>query len=621
MQPIGSPRVPVWATVACVVAAAWTVARSLDAGPLPEVTRFRDDAYYYFEWATNVALGSGPTVSAGATTSGVHLLWALVLTAARAMGADLVWIAPWLGLGIHAATAVAVGRMAGAGTTAVAMGALYLGQPLLLREAQNGQETALALAATAALWACRRRGAVRFAAVSALAILARSDLGFAVLGLSLWRASSVRRWRWRGQWCAVPVVAMVPYALANLALAGHPMQDSAAPVPWLMNANFSATEPRFEDWVARLWWLFRPCLLGWPWTLGSMLVPALWLVGAFPVIARAGRVVPLLAVAVAASLGLEGIAPLWIAALCVLAEPLCHRRSRGGAGAWLFAAMFAMVAVHFVVRAYPRAYYFAPLLAAGLVAIGPLVCRWPLLLVLLAMESALDVERPWARMEWQEEMAMAGRFVDRFVDPGMVIGCFNSGLVTYHREGPVANLDGVVDRRAFAALRLGQQAEHWRALGIRWLLDNPAQFSRDPGLLHASGRWISPDFERDRDLVEVARFVAPGGNALRAETEDFRLYWWTDGGRVPLPPRSHGPALVDLGAAEDGGRYVLWRGARGAALRLVAETPVGGALAEVVATGAPGVAQVLAIRPRAGRWRLVGSASGEVLSVPFASPH
>src|SRR5690606_2990800 len=109
-------------------------------------------------WAANVASGRGPTVSDGVTTSGVQLLWStLMVPLAAVFGAkSLPLLAPWLGLLLHvaaAATWLVVVRPRWLGAS---LALLWLGHALLLREAQNGQETALACFCALQFWRLRR---------------------------------------------------------------------------------------------------------------------------------------------------------------------------------------------------------------------------------------------------------------------------------------------------------------------------------------------------------------------------------------------------------------------------------------------------------------------------------
>ena len=83
--------------VAAVFAAAVAWLRLGVAAPWLD-DRLRDDAFYEFVWAANLAGGAGPTVSDGVTTSGVHTLWSTLLAlVAWCLGPTaLPTVAPWL---------------------------------------------------------------------------------------------------------------------------------------------------------------------------------------------------------------------------------------------------------------------------------------------------------------------------------------------------------------------------------------------------------------------------------------------------------------------------------------------------------------------------------------------
>ena len=94
------------AVASSAIVALWGLSQWLV--PRPDACdRLRDDAFYEFAWAANVAAGRGPSVSDGVTTSGVQLLWSLLLVPIAWLGgaACLPFVAPWLGVALHAATA------------------------------------------------------------------------------------------------------------------------------------------------------------------------------------------------------------------------------------------------------------------------------------------------------------------------------------------------------------------------------------------------------------------------------------------------------------------------------------------------------------------------------------
>ncbi len=557
-----------WAAIAAASAAAvFGLAVGLVAHP-EETNRLRDDAFYEFVWASRVAHGDGPTVSDGVTTSGVQLLWSVLLVPCVWLfgAAALPVVAPWLGVALHAAGAVLWWRRTRDRVTGCCIAACWLGNPLLVRESQNGQETALACLLASCLWLWRAAPERAFAALGVVAVFARSDLWFAVVALSAWR----HRRRWRAALVA-PALAWLLPAIANVALGGGVLPDSALPMAWLWHANHAATAPTAAETWARVWWYLRPVLLGGPWALASafglgfgvfLLVRPWW--------PRSLRALPSLLVGCACALGARDLAtPAW-AALWLAVAPAPRPRRLPSALLALFVGLGAIVVLHWALRWYPRDYYVAPLVVAATAAVAS-HGRCRLLLFAFALVQIADGGRvrpePFAA---QREMAMAGQYLADVLPAGERVGCFNSGLVTFHaavvapaaRARAVVNLDGVVDARAFAALRQARLGAWLDEQGVRFVLDNAVQFERDPRLPHASGSWFGGDFAPQRDLVEIARFDVPDVDNGRPGGDGMRLYWRV--GRGDAPPRAS--AIVDLGVGADGARYLSWPAAAGESL-------------------------------------------------------
>lgn len=527
--------------------------------PEPDASdRLRDDAFYEFAWAANVAQGRGPVVSDGTSTSGVQLLWsALLVPVAWFAGASsLPWLVPWLGVLLHALAAAGWWWTSRDRATGVVLALCWLGHPLLLRECQNGQETALAGLLAAALWWCRRTGGARWVLLGTLAVLGRVDL-LALLSTLTW-------WRWtigRRAGAAAPAVAAAALALANVGLGGGLLPDSAGPMAWLWHHNRALVDPSFAAFVADSWWFARPALLGGPFALAGAYGVGL----AVFALLRARwpnplRVLPAALVGSACALGARDLATAgWVAFLLALL-PSARRRRVPRALLAVLVGLGAIVVVHWALRWYPRDYYVAPLVVVAMVAVQRLGrLRW--LLVLLPLSQLLDrgrvVPEPLAG---QLELELAGRHLRSLLPQGERVGCFNSGLVTFHAsvlaEGDrigVVNLDGVVDARAFAALRQGRLAAWLDEQGVRFVVDNPVQFARDPRLPHACGHAFAPDFQPERDLVEIARFDVPGVDTGRPGGDSVRLYWRRGRGQPPRRPPS-----ADLGPWRAGQRVVAW---------------------------------------------------------------
>ena len=528
--------------------------------------RLRDDAFYEFAWAANVALGRGPVVSDGTTTSGVQVLWSVLLVplAWFAGPASLPSLAPWLGVLLHGLTAAGWWWTSRDRATGVVLALCWLGHPLLLRECQNGQETALAALCAAATWWCRFAAGPRWLLLGTLATLARADL-LALLTTLTW-------WRWtigRRDGAAAPLLAAAVLAGANVGLGGGLLPDSAGPMAWLWHHNRALVDPSFAAFVADSWWFARPALLGGPFALagayglglaGFALLRPLW--------PGRLRVVPAACVGVACALGTRDLAtPGWTAFLLALL-PSARQRRVPRALLALLVGLAAIVVVHWALRWYPRDYYVAPLVVAAMVAVQRLGrLRW--LLVLLPLSQLLDRDRVVPEpLAGQLELELAGRHLRAVLPPGERVGCFNSGLVTFHAsvlaEGErigVVNLDGVVDARAFAALRQGRLEAWLDQQGVRFVVDNPVQFARDPRLPHACGHAFAPDFQAERDLVEIARFDVPGLDTGRPGGDSVRLYWRR--GRGQPPPRL---PSTDLGPWRTGQRVVAWAAAPGQVL-------------------------------------------------------
>lgn len=545
-----------WCAAAAVLVAVAVYACSVSwAGTGALETVLRDDAYYFFQWARNLAQGRGPVVSDGVRTNGVQLLWAFLLV-------PCVWL--WggdalpersmaLGLLLHAATAALLVRAGGFRRTAWATGLIYAVNPFVLREALNGQETALACFLLAWLWLLRRAPPVHFLACAGLLLLARIDLFGFVLALCCWR------WRWRGPGLAA--LTLAPVFVANLVVGGSWMAHSSAPLPWQVWDAFLTQGPDLTAWLQRLWWYLRPVLLGSPWQeVDAVGLGALVFLVVRPLWPLRLRWLPLVLVLGAMALGKDDlIVPLVVAVL--LAVLPAHRRGRvPRLPLVLLTGVVLLLLLHFPLRQYPRSYYFAPLAVAGCIALLQLQrLRW-LLLGALAGTLTFSLPRD-ATLPGQLEMAMAGRFLDLLVPTAERIGCFNSGIVTWLRRGPVVNLDGVVNPEAFAAARAHRLSEWLDGQDVRFVVDNPQQFERSPRV-HATGRYFGPAFDAARDLVPMCSFDVPGVDAGREGTLAFVLYWRRGRGAQPgvlAQPR-------DLGRGPDGGRYVLWPGSAGAVL-------------------------------------------------------
>lgn len=532
-----APLLTLSAVVAAFLAAAWGLYSWWTWQP--ELTdRLRDDAFYEYVWAANFAEGRGGRVSDGISTSGVQWLWTLVLAGlAWLFGSHAVLFAPFLGSLLHIANAALWWRLPRDRATGRVLGLCWLGHPLLLREAQNGQETALAVLCATGVYALRHSRERWFVPMCVLATLARSDLLALVLLVSLCRH---RRAPLRG--LPAPALSFAVLAALNLYFGGGLLQDSGMPMSWLWHENLV----QVSGFWSSQWWFTRPVFLGGPFALAStfgfgliaFLVIRPWLPAAL-------RVVPAVAVGAAASLGVHDLATAGWCALMLALFPAVRLRPMP---CWLIAVtvgLCAVVVLHWAVRWYPRDYYLAPLVVAAFAAMQR-VGRWRLLLLAFPVIQVQDSWRVKPEpLAGQAEMRLAGQLLDRALPEGERVGCFNSGIVTWWNEaygpGPqrrrrgIVNLDGVVDRRSFAALREHRLGAWLDDQGVRFVLDSPHQFSLDPAVPHACGRFFGEGFDPAADLVEIARFDVVGVGGALPSSDSMRLYWRR--GRGALPER------------------------------------------------------------------------------------
>lgn len=533
---------------------------------------YRDDAGYYFDFVRKLVQGRGPIVGDGPPTSGVQVLWALVLVPLHALGGDtaLEQGARWLGLLLLGSAGLLFARTLrreGLGSTLSALGGLWLvSDPLLVTEAQNGQESGLCALACVALLALRNAARAPFAAVCVLATLARAELLLLAVALAALRGEAP----WRR--ALGPSLALLTWCVVNLLLAGRPVSDAGWPMAWLAHAQFLATEPGLAEWLRQLWHWSRPVAFGGPFAAAGIvgqgaLLAIAWLV-------PLPRAVLLAALAVLIAGAAAGVDDVLVAgaALCVAllvgtpattATPATRRTAR----ALVFAGL-AIVALHVAVRWSPREYYWVPLavLASfGLAHAFDRVTRSSArfaLAVLAVICVARDHATPPRRFAWQDVLVFAAERVRELVPERARIGAFNAGILAWRSGCRIVNLDGVVNGDAFAAMRERQLGRHLREQGIDWLLLDPLELETG-GALHARGAFFGEADAPRFELVLAARFIdATLDDAARGLWRGELMLLGRRSRTDALPP----PHFAVRALRPDGGRDIEWRGALGAAL-------------------------------------------------------
>ena len=525
-----------------------------------EVALFRDDAYYEFAWARSVWSGDGPRVGAGPPTSGIQWLWSALLVPFGGSPAAAYLLGLASLVGTACLTGIAFLRSHAHWPTAVTASCCVAGCPFLVTEAQNGQETGMAILAAVALVLAHTgstpASVATRAAVSVLATLARTDLWLLVCALELFGIGKGRLLRP----IAVCTLSLGCHLGLQWALTGRLTQDSAWPIPWLFWQAFLQQDPGTAEWISRLWFFGRPCAFGGPFAHGgcgaAVGVALAWVVAPwYPATQPLRRTTPIVLVAAAWTVGVDDLlVPAWAAAVYLIVDtPTEADRAswHPRLAAALCTGFIAVVAAHFVVRGYPRDYYFAPLAAAAITT-ALVVARGQTVVLALLIAGNIGsslVDTPKLR-PWQAEMRLAGEHLGQVLPAGTAIGCFNSGIVTWFAtDHRIVNLDGVVNRGAFDALQARDLRGYCRRHGIAYLLDTEDSFARENSVWpHCSGQYFGPTFDPARDLVEIARFDVLGADAGREGSDGFRLYRFADepgvGYTAPRGLRRFGPRTV-----------------------------------------------------------------------------
>ena len=505
-----------------------------------EVELLRDDAFYMFDVAANFAAGEGFSFDGVHVAGGVQVLWTLLLALpALVFGKSALPLASIL-LGLCfllASTALAyrLARRYCDADAALVLAAFVMARPFVVREAMNGQETALGLfvllvVVRRGLDALEGKASGRGLLVWTLLLpWARSELVLVPCALcvvfEVGRRARLLPPAANRRLEVAMAASLAVYLLLQQLFFGRLWPVSGDAIPWLFHEQFSAKDPSLGQWVQRTWWYLRPLLLGGPWQVLGVFCALVLAAFALAPIALWRRFAPLVLVGVAALIGAEDLVPLFFAAVLLsFAGRIFGTLYRVNEGAAVVGAMlgFAGIAgLHLVVRWYPRDYYWMPLVVPALLGMAVLAGRWlgelglhalvprPRRLhafcIVVLLASLQGFGAPRDAMPWQAEMRFAARQASQLfgAEP---IAAFNAGLLGFEHGGPVRCLDGVVDGAAFEALRERRLAAWLRDEGFALVLDTPRQLANDdpdPYGPHASGRYLGP---RGRD--EVRPYIA-----------------------------------------------------------------------------------------------------------------
>jgi 4-amino-4-deoxy-L-arabinose transferase-like glycosyltransferase len=492
----------------------------------------QDDAFYYFQIARNITHGAGATLDGETVTTGFHPLW-LFLTLplfaldnrelpvhlALSVGAMLGALTTWIVFEI-------VRRLVTNQRAALLAAGLFALHPMTITYSVNGLETSLTLFAIALAvlvfietWrqeAPSPRHCVVFGVLGALMVLARTDtvVAFAFMLAALALRDAGHRWRDPAISGAVAAMLVAPWLAWSLLATGSVVQDSAlAGGQMARNLYFFTHDDSF-------WPNIKHGLDEVRWTLKNRLPSAF--------------IVPIP----------RSTTPFWITvfvlAAMVVALPSSRRRTvLRSLGLLLppFLGLLLVLLLSAGVRWYVGRWYYAPFalyaaIVAGLVTdfmegliddlLGPLrrlarePPRWTLLapraglyalLASLVLYYATTANFRSVRYTswWQADMYDAALWIDQNTPEDTRVGAFNAGIVAYFSERPVVNLDGVMNRPAYKALRDCRTGDFIRSSKIDYVADSLAAFTM-----------ASCGLTLDKDTVVVVKL----GSVLIVRTTD-----------------------------------------------------------------------------------------------------
>lgn len=471
-----------------------------------------DDSFYAFQIARNIAHGAGATFDGIHATNGFQPLYVAVLVPMYWIARDNATLPIHLALVFSALLTVAtayvlhrmIARRASETAALIAAGA-WAFSPIVVRQAANGLETALALFFFAlsvhhylervrAVPDPPRRAFVILGALLGLAMLARVDLGFLALAMCLDYLLVVRSTmrvgrpeaRWRGNVAAIVAacaLVSVPWALYGISAVGSPVSESGRATRYLAIAYapfFDLASPADLEGGPDAGFMARHLKR----SIATLRVtPAVHPVfrGARKLVARFGAgegIANVLGVLV-----LSGSVVWW----------LRRRRLPRGMRArefeflLLFSVMMIAAYSTYVFGVFFFLRYYYPLYFVGMIFAGLAiddVIAWVRARSVPVRRTALAASGVYASallfMGYTSGFRTtpvygfydAARWVSTHTEVSETIGVFQGGAIGYLSKRRVVNLDGKVNAEAYRALRAGRLSDYVRAAHIDLVLDS-----------------------------------------------------------------------------------------------------------------------------------------------------
>ncbi len=477
------------------------------------VTRFMDDAAYYFTIARHTAAGHGMTFDGLHGTNGMQPLWfGLLVPIFRWVPGDVeaLRVVAALEVVLLAAAAALLFRTLQAKTgtaAAVCAVAVMAAAPRADEILRHGMESALMLLLLLVAW---RRTARALCAAStldwlrtgclwALAFLTRLELILAPLIVATCHWPTLRTQKRHLAALVGPsaVVALL-YVTVN-----HYAFGSYLPVSGLVKSHWGAG--RSLDDHLRGWFTF-------PWVLHEAVVRGF---GCGPLVTSCAPVV-------------KGTYAVGLVVLVLLVgwkrRVVLAAIRQAGAGT-LLAICAVLMGIDVLVVVRMAAWKEAPIVLATAVLVAVGASRLPrgrralagaLCVAGLLRPATLVADIGETQPGNSAARVQAGRWLRTHLPPGEKVGSWNAGMLGYFSHQPVVNLDGLVNDLGFyrRVVKAGDLEGYLRDENINWLCDQGCGHDPRPRTFLASGRaaHLDPQFQ----IVHV--FTVPYGAGCRGYT-------------------------------------------------------------------------------------------------------
>lgn len=486
-----------------------------------------DDAYYYFEIARHIAAGAGSTFDGISQTNGYHPLWMLLILPLFYFLPGLV--APvhgalLLGLVFDIAATVTLYCILRTFTSRIAIIApvliVWVVTPINFFLTVNGLETALAvflvLLFTLQLIQATKyestRAYVFLGIIAGFMMLARTDYVFiAGAPFIIWLISQapLRKLKYIAPYMIPAVILVSPWLIWNIATFGTPVQVSGVAFAEVQHQLVEYANPNLSPLVRHLKAGFGDLAQGIPTIVahtGAGFIYLVLLGGLWGFVLGKRRRedngdTSILHTLIGVSVG-------------IVLLFFFHTGFRLALRDWYFIPLMNILPLLWVAYGAERAFVVSQVSIKALPVFIAFVC----VCSALGLNFLYDYWQEYRispRIESHEGFVAGYTWINEYVPADARVGVLNAGIIGYFSEATVVNLDGLVNNRAYEAIRSRRLYEYAaKDLDLDYLVDwdNAITFK-------FSQSWGVPILER---LEKVETFYGKEENYTSMSAYQFK---------------------------------------------------------------------------------------------------